>query len=73
MIHKDTELSLNLAYTEAARRRHTYVGAEHMLYALSFERGVQEALLACGGDLAQIRQDLEDHFQKYFDGEPLPR
>ncbi len=72
MIHKDTELSLNLAYTEAARRRHTYVGAEHMLYALSFERGVQEALLACGAELSLIRSDLEEHFKKYFDEEQLP-
>ena len=71
MIHKDTELSLNLAYTEAARRRHTYVSAEHMLYALTFERCVQEALLACGADLSSIRTDLEDYFKKYFDQETL--
>lgn len=64
MINKDTEVSLNLAYTEAARRRHSFVTAEHMLYALLFERGVQETIFACGGVIEEIRQDLEVYFKK---------
>ncbi len=66
MIHKDTEISLNLAYSEAARREHEYVSVEHMLYALTFERKVQEALFASGVDIEEVRKDIEEHFGEFF-------
>ena len=64
MINKDTEIALNLAYTEADQREHEFVTAEHMLYALLFERSVQEAILACGGTISPIREQIVGHFDQ---------
>ncbi len=35
VLRPEVEVSLQLAVLEAARRRHEFVGLEHLLYALS--------------------------------------
>lgn len=52
------------AYSEATSRRHEFITPEHLLYAsLFFEEGV-EIILSCGGDAAQIKNDLEKHLKE---------
>ncbi|MBI4816041.1 MAG: ATP-dependent Clp protease ATP-binding subunit ClpA [Deltaproteobacteria bacterium] len=57
---KDT---LTLAYKEASRRRHEFVTLEHVLWALLEDKNGRRILEACGGDLDDLRSDLERYFE----------
>ena len=54
------ELILNVAYREAAARRHTHLTLEHLLYALAHDPDGEKILAACGGDLPAIRHSLDE-------------
>ncbi|MBI2376820.1 MAG: ATP-dependent Clp protease ATP-binding subunit ClpA [Deltaproteobacteria bacterium] len=56
---KDT---LTLAYKEATRRRHEFVTLEHVLWALLEDKNGRRILEACGGDMADLKADLERYF-----------
>ncbi len=62
MLSHALELALNLAVTEAARRRHEFVTVEHILYALLFDNRVKNAVIACGGSVEEALDDLENFF-----------
>jgi ATP-dependent Clp protease ATP-binding subunit ClpA len=57
------ELVLTIAYREAVSRRHAYLTLEHLLYALAHDPDGEQILVACGGDLARLRRELN----KYLD------
>src|SRR5215831_6919686 len=57
---KDT---LSHAFNDAARRRHEFVTLEHVLLALLDDPGTKKIIKACGGDLDQLRADLEKFFE----------
>ena len=52
------ELILNVAYREAASRRHTHLTLEHLLYALAHDPEGEKILEACGSDLPALRHSL---------------
>ena len=54
------ELILNVAYREAAARRHTHLTLEHLLYALAHDPDGEKILTACGGDLPALRHSLDE-------------
>ena len=54
------ELILNVAYREAAARRHTHLTLEHLLYALAHDPEGEKILEACGGDLPALRHALDE-------------
>ena len=54
------ELILNVAYREAAARRHTHLTLEHLLYALAHDPDGEKILAACGGDLPALRHALDE-------------
>ena len=54
------ELILNVAYREAAARRHTHLTLEHLLYALAHDPDGEKILAACGGDLPALRHSLDE-------------
>ena len=54
------ELILNVAYREAASRRHTHLTLEHLLYALAHDPEGEKILAACGGDLPALRHALDE-------------
>ena len=54
------ELILNVAYREAAARRHTHLTLEHLLYALAHDPEGEKILAACGGDLPALRHALDE-------------
>ena len=54
------ELILNVAYREAAARRHTHLTLEHLLYALAHDPEGEKILAACGSDLPALRHALDE-------------
>lgn len=71
MLSPDLEVSLNLAVSEATRRGHQYVTVEHILYALLHNKTAREAIEACGGNIEQVREDLETFFVDHIDADKL--
>ena len=54
------ELILNVAYREAAARRHTHLTLEHLLYAMAHDPEGETILAACGADLPALRHGLDE-------------
>ncbi len=60
----------DLAAKEVRSRRHGFLSAEHLLYALCREPIAMEVLRLAGGDAGKIREGLDRHLDKKA---PLPR
>ena len=60
MFSASLELILNVAYREAASRRHTHLTLEHLLYALAHDPEGERILAACGADLPALRRTLDE-------------
>ena len=60
MFSASLELILNVAYREAASRRHTHLTLEHLLYTLAHDPEGERILAACGADLAVLRRTLDE-------------
>ena len=60
MFSASLELILNVAYREAASRRHTHLTLEHLLYALAHDPEGERILAACGADLPALRRVLDE-------------
>ena len=60
MFSASLELILNVAYREAASRRHTHLTLEHLLYALAHDPEGERILAACGVDLPNLRVTLDE-------------
>jgi ATP-dependent Clp protease ATP-binding subunit ClpA len=67
MIAKNLQSSFEFAVSEAVRRRHEYVTIEHLLFALLHDRDVIEAVRACGGDVEELKTQLDDFIEKTYD------
>ena len=70
MISKEFEATLGEALREARERRHEYLCAEHVLFAILHDARGADILRACGGNLAHLEQQLEDFFKEEM--EPAP-
>lgn len=70
MFNQDVQTAFTLAVREAQRRRHEYLTTEHILYALLFEGSGQQIISVCGGDVEELKRQLEDFFDKHL--VPLP-
>ena len=62
MISRELQITLNLAVSEARRRKHEYLTLEHVLYALLHDQRGSEIIEACGGRRDPLKQRLEDFF-----------
>ena len=72
MFSASLELILNVAYREAASRRHTHLTLEHLLYALAHDPEGERILAACGADLPSLRRTLDEFLatlEKFGKGE----
>lgn len=58
MLSKDLEITLNSAFSGARKKRHEYMTVEHLLLALLDNDIAADVLLACGADLARLRDEL---------------
>ena len=64
MINKELSLVLDAIMRDAARRRHEYLTAEHILFALVHDEAGMDIIAGCGGDVLAIREELEAFFAK---------
>jgi len=58
MITKELQATLNDSMQEAVARRHEYLTLEHLLYALIKDKTASQVILACGGNLDDLRAKL---------------
>ena len=61
-ISTELRIAMDVAMTEARRRRHEFGTVEHLLYALIHDDDAREALTAAGGDVRALKVGLEAHF-----------
>jgi ATP-dependent Clp protease ATP-binding subunit ClpA len=66
MFSQDVQITFSLAVREAQRRRHEYLTAEHVLYAILFEENGQQILSRCGADLDALKMALEVYFDEHL-------
>jgi ATP-dependent Clp protease ATP-binding subunit ClpA len=67
MIAKQLQASFEFAVNEAVRRRHEYVTLEHLLFALLHDRDLVTTVRACGGDVEQLKKQLDDFMNKTYE------
>jgi ATP-dependent Clp protease ATP-binding subunit ClpA len=58
MISRELQITLQLAMTEAANRRHEYVCLEHLLYAMLHDVTTANILRHCGADIEDLKAKL---------------
>ncbi|MDJ0839320.1 MAG: ATP-dependent Clp protease ATP-binding subunit ClpA [Acidobacteriota bacterium] len=61
MISPELDKAIKLAYAEAKNRRHEFFTLEHVLFAFLQSPQIIEILEACGGNVKEMRQDLEQY------------
>jgi ATP-dependent Clp protease ATP-binding subunit ClpA len=64
MISKELSVTLGFAVREAKRRRHEYVGIEHILFAILHDANGVEILEGCGGSIESLKSKLEEFFKE---------
>ncbi len=62
MGQKELQFAIEASIREADSRNHEYVTVEHLLYSLLFEEVAANVIIQCGGDLDELRQELEVYF-----------
>ncbi len=60
MLSKELEFTLNKAFKEARSRRFEFMTVEHLLLSLIDNPTAAQVLRACGGNLDQLRDELEE-------------
>lgn len=70
MFSQELQITFSLAVSEAKRRHHEYLTLEHFLYASIHDDSGIDVILSCGGDIEELREMLEDFFDKHL--ETLP-
>src|SRR5437867_3459867 len=70
MIAKPLQKTFEFALNDAIARRHEYVTLEHLLYALLHDREAAKAISECGGDVDQLKKQLDDFMNRTL--EKLP-
>ncbi|HSH00408.1 MAG TPA: Clp protease N-terminal domain-containing protein, partial [candidate division Zixibacteria bacterium] len=70
MISEPMQNTLRLALEDARRRRHEYLCAEHVLYALTEDPDGRDILLNVGVDIDKLRADLDEYLSKHIEKAP---
>jgi len=70
MFSAEVQIAFSLAVREAQRRHHEFLTSEHLLYAMLFEEQGQEIIRNCGGDLSDLRRQLESFFNEKLESLP---
>lgn len=58
MLSRELEVSLNLAFKDARRKRHELMSVEHLLLALLDNASAATVLRACGANLDKLKEEL---------------
>lgn len=70
MISKELESTLGAALQETRRRRHEYLCAEHVLYALLGDAFGKSILQQCGANIPHLRDELSTFLDNELDSIP---
>jgi len=70
MIAKPLQKTFEFALNDAITRRHEYVTLEHLLYALLHDREAAKVIRECGGDIEELKKQLDDFMNRTL--EKLP-
>jgi ATP-dependent Clp protease ATP-binding subunit ClpA len=73
MISKELSATLGFAVREAKKRRHEYVAIEHILFAILHDPHGIEIVEACGGDIDNLKAELEVFFKNKMNSLPTPK
>ncbi len=65
MLSPELEASLNTAFQSAREKRHEYITVEHLLSALLDNPTASRVLRACGGDIDELRKNLDDFLEEH--------
>ena len=60
MLSRELEVTLNLAFKDARKKRHELMSVEHLLLALLDNNSAVSVLNACGADIEKLRNELEE-------------
>lgn len=66
MLSNELEYCLNSVFHQAVEARHEYLTVEHLLVTILEAPKVREILSACGADMAQLKQELQDHLDQWI-------
>ncbi|MFT5441870.1 MAG: ATP-dependent Clp protease ATP-binding subunit ClpA [Myxococcota bacterium] len=69
-VSRELQLTLQSAYQEAVHRRHAFVTVEHLLFALLHDEIGVEIIMGCGGDVEELKSDLERFFSEDLEKVP---
>ena len=64
MINKELSLVIDAIIRDAKKRRHEYLTAEHILFALIHDETGIDIIAGCGGDVTRLKQAIESFFTK---------
>ena len=70
MLSEELKETINAAIEDTQRRRHEYLTLEHLLLALVDDASAQKVIRGCGGNVDNIRRDLEAFLDEHM--EPIP-
>ena len=70
MLSDELKQTINSAIENTQERRHEYLTLEHLLLALLDDPSARRALLGCGAEIEQIRDELEDFLDRHMDAIP---
>ncbi len=60
MIAQELEITLHMAFMDARRKRHEFLGVEHLLLAMLDNPSASEVLRGCGANFDVLRQQLSE-------------
>ena len=60
MLSRELEVTLNFAFKDARRKKHELISVEHLLFALLENASATEVLRACGANLDELKESLEE-------------
>ena len=66
MLSSELESSLNSAIRNARDARHQYITVEHLLAALLDNPPAARAIRACGAEVGDLREKLEEFLNQYI-------
>ena len=55
------------AFNHGKKNKDTFITAEHLLYALTFNQSFIDAVNNCDGDIDSLRNNLEEYINEYVD------
>ena len=64
MLNKELETTLNVAFKEARDKRYEFLTVEHLLLALTDNSAAVEVLQACGANLGNLREELQNFIEE---------